>query len=249
MKSGKNVEYSGLKFIGLKRQRIMYNINLIITTFNRPGMLGDLLSQIVHQKPVKTVIHIHNDGSTEDYFPVIEKYKELLEIRYFVHDHYGKKRYWALINKVFKERAKAKYYIMLPDDDILCDNFFNRVINKWNGIVHPLKICMMPSINVERKWENSWTGVVPVKEGAVYNMGFVDMRFICESLFFEKLGILNGITPKRWERNELASSGVGSQISNTLHRKGYKMFISEEDLTYQVPHKSEMNPNVVDREI
>lgn len=227
----------------------MYNINLIITTFNRPDLLGNLLEQIAQQKPRKTVIQIHNDGSTMNYFEVINKYKDRLEIRYFFHDHYGKKQYWALINKAFKHRSKARYYIMLPDDDILCDNFFDKVINKWEGITHPKKICMMPSINKERKWENSWTGVIPQKEGQVYNSGFVDMRFICQELFFEKLGILGGISHKRWERNKLASSGVGSQISRELHKKDLQMFISIEDLTYQVPHKSEMNPNITDREI
>lgn len=227
----------------------MYNINLLITTFNRPEMLSNLLEQIAEQKPRKTVIQIHNDGSTANYFDVINKFKSKLEIRYFFHEHYGKKRYWALINKVFKRRAKARYYIMLPDDDILKDNFFNSVINKWEGITDPDKICLMPSINEERKWENSWTGVIPEKIGKVWNSGFVDMRFIAEDRFFTELGELGGITHKRWIKDPKASSGVGSQISRELHKKGLKMYISEEDLTYQVPHKSEMNPNITDREI
>lgn len=227
----------------------MYNINLIITTFNRPEMLDNLLQQIEEQQPRKTVIHIHNDGSVMNYFEVIDKYKGKLQIRYFFHDHYGKKRYWALINKVFKSRAKARYYIMLPDDDILQDNFFDRVINKWKSITSPLKICMMPSINKERKWENSWTGVIPKKEGKVYNSGFVDMRFICEKDFFETIGELEAIPVERWKDNEKISSGVGAQMSLKLCNEGYMMYISEEDLTYQIPHKSEMNPDKNDREI
>jgi len=227
----------------------MYNINLLITTFNRPDLLGNLLLQISQQQPRKTVIHIHNDGSTMNYFDVINKYKGKLDIRYFFHDHYGKKRYWALINKVFKNRAKAKYYIMLPDDDILEDNFFSRVINKWEGITSSLKICMMPSINKERKWENSWTGVIPKKEGKVYNSGFVDMRFICESDFFNQVGVLETIDSIRWRDNDKVSSGVGAQISLKLNTEGWYMYISEEDLTYQIPHKSEMNPNITDRAI
>ena len=115
-------------------------------------MLEYLLEQIVQEKPVNTVIHIHNDGSTANYIPVINRYKSQLEIRYFSHDHHGKKRYWALITEVFKHRAEAKYYIMLPDDDILVPDFLNKVINKWEGIKHPRKVCMMPSINEERKW-------------------------------------------------------------------------------------------------
>jgi len=227
----------------------MYNINLLITTYNRPDLLGKLLEQIVQEKPPNTVIHIHNDGSTMNYFKVIDRYKDKLDIRYFFHDHYGKKRYWALINKVFKERVESKYYIMLPDDDILNPDFFNRVINKWIGIKDPFKICMMPSINEERKWLNSWTGKHPYKKGDVWLTGFVDMRFICTKSFFEELGVLGGISAKRWERNKLASSGVGSQISLTLYAKDLNMYISEEDLTYQVPHKSEMNPNITDRAI
>lgn len=107
----------------------------------------------------------------------------------------------------------------------------------------------MPSINEERKWENSWTGVIPKKEGRVYNSGFVDMRFIAEDRFFTELGELGGISHKRWLNDPNKSSGVGCQISLTLHEKNLKMYISEEDLTYQVPHKSEMNPDKTDREI
>ena len=227
----------------------MYNINLFITTYNRPDLLGNLLEQIAQENPPNLVIHIHNDGSTANYGPLIQRYKECLDIRYFHHDHYGKKKYWALINKVFKERAEAKYYIMLPDDDILNPDFFDRVINKWEGIEDDRKICMMPSINPERKWFNSWTGAHPFNKGEVWLMGFVDMRFICEELFFTELGELGGISEKRWQKNKLASSGVGSQISLTLYAKDLNMYISEEDLTYQVPHKSEMNPNITDRAI
>lgn len=184
-----------------------------------------------------------------NYFKVISKYKSVLDLRYFYHDHYGKKRYWALVNKVFKNRAKSNYYIMLPDDDILVPDFFNRVIDKWESIRHPLKICMMPSINTERKWLNSWTGAIPKKQGDVYNTGFMDMRFICERYFFISVKELDDIDQSRWTDNPLASSGVGSQISLKLHKNNYQMFISEEDLTYQEPHKSEMNPNVIDRAI
>lgn len=227
----------------------MYNINLLITTYNRPDLLGNLLEQIAQENPPNTVIHIHNDGSTANYLSVINKFKEVLDLRYFYHDHYGKERYWALINKVFKNRAKSKYYIMLPDDDILKPDFFNRVVNKWEDIDNHCKICMMPSINEERKWSNSWTGVIPKKIGKVWESGYVDMRFICNDLFFFVVGVLGGFSKKRWEKNKLASSGVGCQISLDLHKKGYKMYISEEDLTYQVPHESQMNPNVTDRKI
>jgi glycosyltransferase involved in cell wall biosynthesis len=205
-------------------------------------MLGNLLKQIADQEPVNTVIHIHDDGSTSNYLPVINKYKALLEVRYFLHDHYGKQKYWALVNKVFKHRAKARYYIMLPDDDIICDNFFNKVINKWNAIINFKKITLMPSVNNQRKWFACWTFVVPKKEGEVYNTGYVDMRFICESKFFVELGELKPVDQARWTKDPLLGSGVGSQISNTLHDKGYNMYISEENLTHQTEHKSKMNP-------
>lgn len=227
----------------------MYNINLIITTYNRPDLLGNLLEQIAEQKPRNTVIHIHNDGSVMNYFDVINKYKSKLEIRYFFHDHHGKEKYWRLINKVFKSRAKAKYYIMLPDDDMIKDNFFSTLINKWEGIIHPKKACLMPSINKERKWMPCFTPVIPKKEGDVYNSGFVDMRFIAERYFFINTGRLEAPESDRWEKDSTLGSGVGSQISNILYDKGYQMYISEEDLTFQAPHKSEMNPSQTDTEI
>lgn len=227
----------------------MYSINLLITTFNRPAMLSNLLEQIVQQNPPNTVIHIHNDGSTMNYFDVVNKYKSKLDIKYFYHDHNGKRKYWSLINKVFKARAKSKYYIMLPDDDILNSDFFNKVINKWETIEHPKKACMMPSINQERKWVSCFSRTLPRKQGEVYNSGYVDMRFIAERYFFIALGKLEAPKSDRWERDNNLGSGVGSQISNRLMKKGLQMFISIEDLTYQVPHKSEMNPDQTDTEI
>ena len=206
-------------------------------------MLGNLLKQIAEQKPVNTIIHIHNDGSTSNYLPTINKYKSKLDIRYFVHGHHGKHRYWDLVNSVFNNKAKARYYIMLPDDDQICDNFFTKLINKWNGIINPNKITLMPSINIERKWYSCWTFVTPKKEGEVYNTGYVDMRFIAEGKFFIELDEVEPISRDRWTKDPLLGSGVGSQISNRLHDKGFNMYISEENLTNQVEHQSKMNPD------
>jgi len=226
----------------------VYNINLLITTFNRPDLLGNLLEQILQENPPNTIIHIHNDGSTANYVPVINKYKSKLDLRYFNHKHYGKKMYWALINQVFKNRAQAKYYIMLPDDDILNPDFFNRVINKWEGITDEKKISLMPSVNVERKWFSCWTPIIPKKEGEVYNAGYCDMRFIVEEKFFQEVGVLE-VDQSRWDDMPELGSGVGSQLSNRLAEKEWKMYISEKDLTYQIEHESKMNPNVIDRAI
>ena len=225
----------------------MYDINLIITTYNRSEMLDSLLMQVYEQNPPGLVIHIHNDGSSGNYSPIIKKHNKKLNIRYFYHNHFGKKRYWALINRVFRYRARAKYYIMLPDDDILVNDFFNKIIALWQEIKDPDKICLMPSINIERKWVGCWTGVTPEKEGNVYNCGYVDMRFICENEFFRAVGDIEQIPLSRWYKNETLSSGVGAQISNKLHNNGLKMYIAADDLTYQVDHPKLMNPNVTDR--
>ena len=225
----------------------MYDINLLITTYNRPEMLDRLLNQLHEQGPKGLIIQIHNDGSSSNYLPVIKRHNKKLQIRYFYHTHYGKKRYWALINRVFKYRARAKYYIMLPDDDIIVENFLIKIVKLWQGIKDQKKICCMPSINPERKWVGCWTGLTPEKEGDVYNCGYVDMRFICENEFFRCVGDISPIPLSRWANNNQISSGVGAQISTRLHDRGYKMYIASDDLTYQVDHPKLMNPNVTDR--
>ncbi len=74
------------------------------------------------------------------------------------------------------------------------------------------------------------------------------MRFICRERFFVHVGTLESPEKDRWMKDPLLGSGVGSQISNRLYDKGLKMFISIEDLTFQVPHESKMNPEQTDTE-
>jgi len=210
-------------------------------------MLDSLLGQIYEQMPEGLIVQIHNDGSVKDYADVIRKYYKMMQLRYFGHNHFGKKRYWELINKVFWHRARAKYYIMLPDDDILGSDFFTDIIETWEGINHPDKICMMPSINIERKWVPCWTGQIPIREGAVYDCAYVDMRFICRNEFFRAVGEIQPIPLTRWQHSEELSTGVGAQISHMLHDNGLKMYISAKDMTYQVDHPMMMNKNVKDR--
>ena len=228
----------------------MHDINILITTFNRPDMLSNLLNGINKLKAdYDIMIHIHNDGSTNDYSKIVQTYTPHLKIKYFHHEHHGKKGYWQLINKVFSNIATARYYIMLPDDDILKENFFDRIILEWNLIQDKDKICLMPSINEERKWIPCWTGKMPFKEGNVWNVGYMDMRFICETSMFKELGEIPPIPLSRWENDNVLSSGVGRKISILLDANGYNMYICDTDLTYQIPHEKKMNPLVKDRQI
>ena len=221
-------------------------IHVIIPTYNRPQMLNRLLGNIERdQKGFDITIYMYNDHSTLDYsidFPN-------LNIRYYkAPKNHGKKMYWKLVNRMFKDvrHSDADYFFMLADDDILLKNFFSRVIKQWSAITNDKKICLIPYIPKHRKGVPCWTKkeqlLINFGGYQIWNCGFVDMRFICERKFFEALGFrINPIPLDRWRKRPVSGSGVGQQISVRLVER-HNLYLCDEDLVYQVPHNSLMNP-------
>ena len=122
----------------------MENIHVLITTYQRPVMLKNLLEQIKqYDSDYNIRITVLNDKSSSAYDEVeihAEKLfgSRLAFVRYDV--HFGKKNYWRIVRDGFEMFAahKADYYIQLPDDISLIPDFFNKAITTFNSITRTL---------------------------------------------------------------------------------------------------------------
>jgi len=199
------------------------SITFLITTYNRQESCQRLVDSL---QGLGNIIVIH-DGT--DYEITGAKNIKLTR-------HLGKRGYWQLINILYKNRGNSKFYLMLPDDFLMCDFQIKRAIELWEGIIDTRKICL--SIAEGRPNHTCWTKFVAQDRGNVWLSQWVDMCFLCEERFFKELGTIRRIYPRI-----KGSSGVGAYLSRHLHRKKFNMYQVKESLvTIQPEHaKSQMH--------
>jgi len=227
-------------------------IYVFITTYNRSQRLKILLDDLLQKKGKhKLQIVVYDDASTLRY-DFIDRYIEKYNIEYVKFDfNHGRYRYWRLINYAFKQirNTKYDYYIMLPDDVTLCNEFFKRAINTWEAIRDNRKICLNLLLDRGRRGIANWTGFKPVKVKyggfEIYRTQWVDLCFIADKRFFKEVRYrVDSIDFSRWQGKdcELLSSGVGAQVSEKLNRSGWHLYQVTDTLVFHGDHPSVMNP-------
>ena len=163
-----------------------------------------------------------------------------------IEESHTKFLYWKLVTRNFESvrHYDSDYYIMLPDDAILTNNFLDEAVSKYELINDVNLICLNTFTDTIRYGNKSWGAVnhTPVKVGDVWNTGWVDMEFICTKRFFEALDYtIDPIPLSRWKVDSKLGSGVGLQISQRLTEKGYSIYQVDDSLTFQNEHDSVMN--------
>jgi hypothetical protein len=237
----------------------MSKILISIPTYNRSHYLKKLLSQIKsYQHEHEIAINIIDDASNEDYndetLLLPGKYPDG-QITIFKSNHkknYGKKQYWKTVNEfcgLIEVMPEYDYYYYLPDDFILCDDFFNQSIKQWENIQDDTKICLSLFIEKERMNSINWVDRVPdliqFNEYHYYRSQWMDMCIISTRKFYEALKYkINKVNPKRWADFDAIGSGVGPQITKRLN-KDYSLYHVSNSLCYEEEHESKMNPNRV----
>lgn len=146
--------------------------------------------------------------------------------QYFLKTHNGKLFYWDTVRTLFSLRGEHKYYFVLPDDFLICDLQIAKAIELWKGIQDPLKVCL--NLYADRVGLSCWTIFKPIDMGEYYQTGWMDMCILCEDKFFNLIKIRK-VTPI-YCKGEIRSSGVGSQVSRLLHKRGYHFFQVKESL-------------------
>ena len=228
-------------------------IAVLITTHNRPEMLLQLLKDIDRVKGNHIIITIIiADGPQGNYKPVHD-YIDKNPARYFFDqypEHGGKMYYYRLVNNLYQMCASAHclfrfdYFIQVPDDVTLADNFFNEAIDQFEAIKDPDKICMN-LLNDGRK-QPGWTHFKPVNvksNGYTFiKTNWIDMCFISNSNYFKALDWKILPVELSWSGSETCSSGVGLQISKRLFELGKTMYLTSRSLVGHGAHNSQMHP-------
>lgn len=206
-----------------------------ITSYNREHKLVNLLNQLVDFK-----VKVWDDYST---FNLEYCYKwDNWHMFYKFQENYGKKKAWLKFKRMFDELKNTDYdyFIFLPDDVVLSDDFVSKAIDTWDSIKDENKICLSFQ-NDNRLKRGCFTGIAPVEKENVLLTGWCDLMFICDKRFLKSVEITE-ISLDRWKNNELLSSGVGSMISHQMIKKGLNMYHTKEILLEHLDGVSMMNP-------
>jgi hypothetical protein len=155
----------------------------------------------------------------------------------------GKKKYYVTFNASFSfvKSINSKYYIYLPDDVRLIDNFFDEVKRIYESITSTKKICL--SILTDNRINGCHWGYNNPKDfGEFLQTQWNDLCFISEKKFFEVLDYkIEEISEKRWMKNSNLSSGVGYQITERLNKIGKFLYHTKKSLVNHGNHESKMN--------
>ena len=216
-----------------------FDFCVIITTFNRPQMLTELLSNIESEKKDYKVLVVVFDDNGQQKADLSGFNVKKIEM----YPNMGKKKYYMVINATFSyiKNIKSKYYIYLPDDIKLVDNFFNETKRIYESIEDKNKICLN-ILTDGRVNRTNWTNFKSLDFGEYYQTQWNDLCFIAEKKFFNELNHkIDEIPNSRWVSNPNNSSGVGRQISVKLNNRGLKMYHTKNSMVFHGDHVSEMN--------
>ena len=197
----------------------------IITSYNRKESLNNLLSKLDKQQ---TDILIYDDNSV---FQLDRP--DYIKFNF----NYGKEYLWLKFKKIFKEIPKEyDYFIFLPDDVNISDNFIKNSVDLWVKLPDKNKICLSLLSDIRVKNPN-WTNFQPKTQGEYIQTQWNDLCFICEKEFFNIE--IQPISLKRWvilekELNMKLGSGLGGQISRYWHNLNRSLYHTTQS---QVIHK------------
>ena len=216
-----------------------YDFCVIINSYNRPEMLNNLIEDInKNQKNYKIIIGIFDDCSTQK-----TKFNQSNIKQFGMFPNMGKRKYYVTYNATFSfvKSINSKYFIYLPDDVSLVDNFFDEVKRIYESITSTKKICLS-ILTDDRVNKSHWGYKDPKDFGEFLQTQWNDLCFICEKNFFETLNYkINVIDEKRWIQNPTISSGVGHQITQRLNSSGKFLYHTKKSLVYHGDHESKMN--------
>lgn len=220
-------------------------IHVAIPTFNREDMLHRLVLQIIKEaKDWSITTGIYDDCSLmptriPTAFTIPHK------LYRFMNNH-GKKYYWALADRIFKDFQKtdADFLTYLADHLILKPGFFDSLMKAWNTIQEPAKAALSFFYDASRRGKPCWGKFEPVRHGDFWLTQWVDMAFLAPRHALEVLNFdVFPIDPARWNKNPLLSSGVGQQLSQRLRKLGLKMYHLDQNLADHGTHASHLNPH------
>jgi len=201
-----------------------------ITTYKRRKELKRLLKQLENER---VDVHIWDDN------PRGRKIEGVKYTKFAI--NHGKKLAWLKFKDIFEQlrRTNYDYYLFLPDDVVLNDNFISDVVTTWQSINDDKKICLSLLVD-ERIKKSNWTAFKPRNNDGVVLTQWNDLCFICEKEFINLVSIKE-VDPSRWDYDENLGSGVGKQISWFFYNKGFNLYNMKQKTIQHLDIESKMN--------
>ncbi|TDS12248.1 glycosyltransferase [Sphingobacterium paludis] len=98
--------------------------SIIIPLFNRPQEIDELLQSLTMQRYRQFEVIIVEDGSTKPAKDIVEKYVDVLDVRYFEKPNEGQ----GFARNFGFARAKGDYFIVFDSDILVPHDYFDQVI-------------------------------------------------------------------------------------------------------------------------
>lgn len=235
-----------------KKRKSVKKIDISILTYNRPEYLcllfKDLEREISKNKDKFIVtIRIYNDFSKLNYRKPLEVIRRNRWVIFNEKRNNGKVNAWRLVTKQYRKclNSTADYFIFLPDDVRLCNNFLKRVTETWDSIKDDKKISLTLAKDSGRDRGLGpgpcWTNMAPKKINNVWLTGWSDGLIICNKEYLHKLNFrINAIKKSRFKDKHI-SSGVGRDVSKRLTSLGYNLYCVDKSLVRFSDPESKMN--------
>jgi len=117
----------------LKENNVDFDVVFCVSSFERYEKIYNILEQLFSQETKYTFKFIlMNDGSKDRRYNELQyHFPDILYLKNEVGG--GKINYWKTINLLWKKASEIKTYgiIQLDDDFVLCDEFLNRLMDKF----------------------------------------------------------------------------------------------------------------------
>ena len=111
------------------------NIAVLMSTYNGHSYLNEQLKSLAQQTVAEDVtVYIRDDGSTDDTFEIIEKWKTRMAIVLYKESNAGPAMsFWQLL---MKQDIQADYYAFCDQDDVWDPNKLEVAIKQLNSNTH-----------------------------------------------------------------------------------------------------------------
>lgn len=229
----------------------MKKILIFITTYNRPGLLLELVKQIHSQaESYQIQFFIVNDKSSCSYAIANRTIFRLYPNTqyYMMKENMGKKHFWRIFQFAYAKMKAMKfdYMVQLQDDIGLTPNFFNRAIEMYESIKDPKMACLNIRNETSRNGKSLWTPVksqpVNIAGVAMNKIGWVDCVFMCTAFLLNKLKYTFYPVDLHFSSNPKLSSGVGMQMSQRIVNLGLNIYQPQKSLITHGHIESVMHP-------
>lgn len=187
--------------------------HVTITTYSRPEKCLFTLQQLEGVQ-----VSVFRDRCDKDYSRV-EQYCKEKGYHYHVTDkHLGKWRYYELHNIMYEylDTQDFDYYIQIPDDALLVDNFVPRAIALLEDDLSCVGLFTTKG-QIQKHVRTQKRPTKKVNGEVVIEVGWLDCCLVTTKRVMDGFRIHRNIRSRR--QNPIKSSGVGWEQAAAYHRK------------------------------